>query len=146
VDATTPAFSSQLVYLQFHEGVPLPTSSLRAPCPLCYITFFVVVYYSVWFFSSFSLSGGWSVQGAMLIWPRTVCWSTACRLAHLVVCVFPSSLGAGVWRHRSPPGFSIYHGVGALCAGWGCGGVRVLLLFGGFSCKVYLQCLSKILL
>jgi hypothetical protein len=33
-----------------------------------------------------------------------------------------------------------------LCAGWGCGGVKVLPLLGGFSCKVYLQHLSKILL
>jgi hypothetical protein len=43
--------------------------------------FFVVVYYSV---SLFSLDGGRSVQGAMLIWPRIVCGSTTCRLAHLV--------------------------------------------------------------
>jgi hypothetical protein len=29
---------------------------------------------------------------------------------------------------------------------WGCGGVKVLPFLSGFSCKVYLQCLSKILL
>jgi hypothetical protein len=68
-------------------GVAPPLSSaLRAPCPLCYVSFFVVVYYSVCFFFSFSLGGGQPVQGAMLIWPRVVCGSTACRLAHLVVC------------------------------------------------------------
>jgi hypothetical protein len=33
----------------------------------------------------------------MLIWLRFVCGSTACLLAHLVVCVFPSGLGAGFW-------------------------------------------------
>jgi hypothetical protein len=33
-----------------------------------------------------------------------------------------------------------------LCTGWRCGEVKVLPLLGGFSCKVYLQCLSKILL
>jgi hypothetical protein len=33
-----------------------------------------------------------------------------------------------------------------LCAGWRCGGVKVLPLLGGFACKVYLQHLSKILL
>jgi hypothetical protein len=66
---------------------PLPTLVLRAPCPLCSVSFFVVVvYYSVWFFSLFSLGGGWSVQGTMLIWLRVVCGSTACCLAHLVVC------------------------------------------------------------
>jgi hypothetical protein len=42
-----------------------------------------------WFslvFSSFFPHGGHSVQGAMLIWPRVVCGSTTCHLAHLVVC------------------------------------------------------------
>jgi hypothetical protein len=52
-------------------------------------------------------SGGQSVQGAMLIWHRIVCRSTMCHLTHLVVCIFPSSLGAGAWQHRSLPGFSI---------------------------------------
>jgi hypothetical protein len=33
-----------------------------------------------------------------------------------------------------------------LCTGWGCGGVNVLPLLSGFSCKVYLWCLSTILL
>jgi hypothetical protein len=43
----------------------------------------------------------------MLIWPRIVCGSTTYGLAHLVVCVFPSHLGAGIWQwHGSPPGFS----------------------------------------
>jgi hypothetical protein len=36
--------------------------------------------------------------------------------------------------------------VGMLWAGWRCGGVKVLPLLGVFSCKVYLQHLSKILL
>jgi hypothetical protein len=51
------------------------------------LRFFIVLiaYYSV---SLFSLGGGQSVQGAMLIWPRVVCGSTAYCLAHLVVCVF----------------------------------------------------------
>jgi hypothetical protein len=41
----------------------------------------------------------------MLIWPRVVCGSTTCPLAHLVVCFFPSSLSTGVWKRRgSPPG------------------------------------------
>jgi hypothetical protein len=54
------------------------------------MSFFVVfvVDYSVCFLSLFSLGGGQSVQGAMLIWPRVVCGSTTCRLAHLVVCTF----------------------------------------------------------
>jgi hypothetical protein len=53
-----------LVYLQFHEGLPLlPSSVLRAPHPLCYVSLFVVVY-SV-FFPLFSLGRGQSVQGAI---------------------------------------------------------------------------------
>jgi hypothetical protein len=66
-------------------GIPLPSSSaLRVPCPLCYMSFFVIV---VQFFFLFSLGGGRSLQRAMLIWPRVVCGSTTCRLAHLVVCI-----------------------------------------------------------
>jgi hypothetical protein len=68
--------------------------------------FVVVVYYSV-FFSLFSLGGYQSVQGAVLIWPTVVCGSTRCCLAHLVVCIFPSHLGTGIWQCGSPPGFSI---------------------------------------
>jgi hypothetical protein len=33
-----------------------------------------------------------------------------------------------------------------LCTSWGCGGVGVLPLLSSFSCKLYLQHLSKILL
>jgi hypothetical protein len=39
------------------------------------------------FFSFFFPSGGHSVHGAVLIWPRVVCGSTVWGLAHLVVCV-----------------------------------------------------------
>jgi hypothetical protein len=104
VGATTPAFSSWLVYLQFHGGFPLPPFSTQGAPPSLLYVFFVLAYYSV---SLFSLGGDRSVQGAMLIWPRIVCGSTRCRLAHLVVCIFPSSLGAGIWWRGSPPGFSI---------------------------------------
>jgi hypothetical protein len=120
---------------------PLPLFGTQGSLPsLLHVFFVVIVYYPVFFL--FSLGGSWSVQGAMLIWPRVVCGSTASHLAHLVVCFFPSRLGAGVWRqHGSPP-----HEVEMLCTGWRCAGVKVLSLLGGFSCKVYLQCLCKILL
>jgi hypothetical protein len=59
------------------------------------------------FFLFVPLGGGQSVQGVMLIWPKVVCGSTTCSLAHLVVCIFSSSLGAGIWCRRSPPCFSI---------------------------------------
>jgi hypothetical protein len=73
---------------------------------LLHVFFVVTAYYSVFFL--FSLGWGQSVQGAILIWPRVVCGRTACHLAHLVLCVFPNGLGAGVWwQCESPPGYSI---------------------------------------
>jgi hypothetical protein len=72
---------------------PLFCAQGALPSLLC-LFFVVIAYFSVFF--SFSLGGSWSVQGAMLIWPRVVCGSTTCHLAHLVVCIFPSSLGTGV--------------------------------------------------
>jgi hypothetical protein len=86
---------SCLLQLACCEGFPLPPSSaLRAPCSLCYVSFLLLLFI-IQFFFLFSLGRGRSVQGAMLIWPRVVCGSTLCHLAHLVVHVFPSSLGAG---------------------------------------------------
>jgi hypothetical protein len=83
---------------------PSPTLQCQATPPSLLCVFFVVVYYSV---SLFSLGGGQSVHGAMLIWPRIVCGSIVCLLAHLVVCVFLSGLGTGIWWCKSPPGFSV---------------------------------------
>jgi hypothetical protein len=65
---------------------PSPLFGAQGALPsLLRVFFIVIVYYSVCFFL-FSLGGGQSAQGAMLIWPRVVCGSTECRLAHLVVC------------------------------------------------------------
>jgi hypothetical protein len=105
--ATAPDFSSWLVYLQFREGLPLPTSLvLRVSRPLCYVSFLLLLLI-IQFFFLFSMDGGQSVQRAMLVCPRAVCGSTACCLAHLVVCIFPSHLGAAVWWPWGPPVFSI---------------------------------------
>jgi hypothetical protein len=74
--AAAPAFSSQLVYLQFCEGFPLPLPlELRVSRPLCYVSFLLLLLI-IQFFFCFPWVGGWSVQGAMLIWPRVVCGST----------------------------------------------------------------------
>jgi hypothetical protein len=84
---------------------PLFGTQCTLPSLLC-VFFVVIAYYSVGFFSFFP-GWGWSVQGAMLICPRVVCGSTTCRLAHLVVHVFPSCLGDAIWQwRRRPPGFS----------------------------------------
>jgi hypothetical protein len=74
-------------------------------------------------------------------------WEYRMLLSSLVVRIFPSHLGTVVWwQCRSPPGFSILRDVGMLRVGWGCGGVKVLPLLSGFSCNVYIQHLSMILL
>jgi hypothetical protein len=107
--AATPAFSSWLVVrdspLPQHSGHP----SLFATCLFCcYWLLFIFIFFFLGVWVALSRGLCWSVQGAMLIWPRIVCGSTAYCLAHLVVCVFPSHLGTGIWQwHRSPPGFSI---------------------------------------
>jgi hypothetical protein len=75
---------------------PTPSSVFSAPLPLCYVTFLLLLLI-IHFFSLFSLGGGRSVQGAMLIWPRVVSGCTACCLAPLVVRIFPSCLGTAIW-------------------------------------------------
>jgi hypothetical protein len=86
---------AQLVYLQFWEGFPYPLFGAQGTPPSLPPVFIVLIaYYSV---SLFCLGSGPSVQGAMLIWPRVVCGSTAYHLAHLVR-VLPSQMGAGHWQ------------------------------------------------
>jgi hypothetical protein len=93
VGTTTPAFSGQFAYSSMRD-CPSPLSALRVPCPLCCVFCCCCLLFS-FFFSLFSLGGSQSVQGAMVIWPRVVCGSTACRLANLVVCI---SRASGSWR------------------------------------------------
>jgi hypothetical protein len=94
---------SLLIYSSVRDFLSPLFGAQDAPPSLQCVFIALIAYYSV---SLFSLGGGRSVQGAMLIWPRVVCGSTACRLAHLI-CVFPSHLGAGIWWPGGPPGFSI---------------------------------------
>jgi hypothetical protein len=88
--------------------------------------------------------------GAGVILSRGLCWffpGVTVGVPLVLICSpigLPSRLGAGAWQHGSPPSFSVYHGSGKPYAGWGCGGVRVLPLLGGFSCPACLQHLRKI--
>jgi hypothetical protein len=82
---TAPASLADLFIYSCLRGCPSPPFGTQDAPPSFLCVFLIVVYYLV-FFSLFSLGGGRSVQGAMLIWPRVVCWSTTSRLAHLVVC------------------------------------------------------------
>jgi hypothetical protein len=101
--AATSAFSTRFVVRDF-PSLLLQCSgrpTLFAMCLFC-------CYCLLFSFSFFPWVGGQSVQWAMPIWPRIVCGSTAFCLAHLVVRVFPSLLGTGIWLWcGSPPGFSI---------------------------------------
>jgi hypothetical protein len=94
---------SLFIYFSRRHSPPLLFGAQGAPPSLLLVFIVLIAYYLV---SLFSPGGGWSVQGSRLIWPRVVCGSTTCRLAHLVR-VFPSRLGAGDWRRGGPPGFSV---------------------------------------
>jgi hypothetical protein len=99
-------------------------------------SFQLLVYYSDCFFLLFSLGGGSVFPGAMLIYHVPLSSPGGLHLPKL----------SGSWLLVVWAGFSVYHGVGMLCAGWRCGGVGFLSLLVGFSYQVYLQHLSKILL
>jgi hypothetical protein len=83
------------IYSSVRDFSSTPFGAQGAPPSLLCVFIVLIAYYSVSLF--FSLGGGRFVQGAMLIWPRVVCGSTVYCLAHVVVHVFPSHLGAGVW-------------------------------------------------
>jgi hypothetical protein len=90
----SPARPGLFIYSSGRDFLP-PLFGVQGTPPSLLCVFIVpIAYYSV---SLFSLGGGWSVQGTMLIWPKVVCGSTTYHLAHLVVSIFPSCLGTGVW-------------------------------------------------
>jgi hypothetical protein len=124
------------IYSSGSDSPPSLFGAQGTPPSLLCVFIVLIAYYSV---SLFSLGGGWSVQGAMLIWPRVVFGSIVYHLAHLVVRVFPSHLGVGDGRRPGgPPAFSVQREVEMLCEGWRCGRVKVLPLLGGLVCKVCL--------
>jgi hypothetical protein len=85
-----PSLASLFIYSSMRD-CPSPASlALRAPCPLYYISFLLLLLIIQFGFLLFSLGGGRSVQGVMLSWPSIVCGSTTCRLAHLAVCFSPA--------------------------------------------------------
>jgi hypothetical protein len=99
--AAAPALSSQarLVYLQSGRDFPSPPSALIA---LCYVSLLFLLF--IIQFLLFSL-GGVGLSRGYADLSRVVCGSTMSHLAHLVVCVFPSHIGVGVWRR---PGSSCF--------------------------------------
>jgi hypothetical protein len=138
--ATAPAFSSWLVVRDF----PSPSFGTQgAPPSLLHVFFVVIGYYSV-FFSFFPgwgsvCPGSYADLAQGCLWECHVPLSSPCDL-HLPKQSWCWHLAA-MWE---PSWF--------LCLTWSgdtmrrCEGVKVLPLLSGFSCKVYFQHLSKILL
>jgi hypothetical protein len=95
----TAAFSGGLIY-NLHEGLPLPHSpELRAPCPLCYVSFFfqLLVYYSVCFFLFFVFPGWGSVcPGGYANLVQGCLWEYHVPLCSPGGLLLPSRIGAGV--------------------------------------------------
>jgi hypothetical protein len=94
VCATALPSLAWLVYLQFREGFPSPPLP-RSRCPTLLATcfFFVIAYYSVsLFFPGWGLvcPGGYADLAQGCLWEYH-------SLVHLMVHVFPSPLGTGVW-------------------------------------------------
>jgi hypothetical protein len=109
---------SSLCFLEVHGEVsflPSPPFStvLRTPCPLCCMFLFSSLFIIIFLWDG----GGQSVQG--------LCWLSQGWLWEyhmLLTCSpdgLPSRFGASVWCSRSPPVFSVLHGVEKLCTGWG---------------------------
>jgi hypothetical protein len=100
-----PLRPAWLVYLQFWEGFPSPNlwCSVHATLfPAClYCSYCLLVSFS------FFLGGGWSVQGAMLLWPRVVCGSTVVPRSSLCLCL-PKLSGCGRLAARGPSLFPIF--------------------------------------
>jgi hypothetical protein len=82
------------IYSSVRDSPTLFFGAQCTPPSLLRVFIVLVAYYSVSLFFP-----GWvSVcPGGILIWHRVVCGSTAYRLAHLVVHVFLSRLGASIW-------------------------------------------------
>jgi hypothetical protein len=106
----------------------LPPGALRAPCPLCCVSFSVP-----YLLSSFLLwGGGQTVQRTMPVYPRRSYGNSRCRLfAHLLVCISRAGLEL-VTGSTEPSWFlSVMWSGEALCR-LGVWDVRVLLLLGVF--------------
>jgi hypothetical protein len=132
-----------LIIYSLHGYCPSPfLQSSRHPTLFPSCSFQFLVYYSIFFTGQVSVcSGGYACLSQGWLWEYHV----------LLICspvglCLPRRLRPCVWQCSSPPGFSVYCGVGKLCAGWGFGGIGVMPPAGDFFCQVCLQHLSKILL
>jgi hypothetical protein len=68
------------IYCSGKDSLPPIFSAQCAPPSFPHVFIVLIAYYSV---SLFSPGGGWSFQGAMLLWPRVFCGSTMVPLCSL---------------------------------------------------------------
>jgi hypothetical protein len=94
----SPACPSLFIYSSGKDSLhPIFGAQCNPPSFPC-VFIVLIAYYSV---SLISLSGDRSVQGAMLIWPKVVCGSTAVLLSSSCLC-FPKPSGSRwlvAWGH-----------------------------------------------
>jgi hypothetical protein len=102
-----PAWPSLFIYSSGKDSLPRPFSTQCTSPSFPSVFIVLTAYYS---FYLFSLGGGQSVQGAMLIWPRVVCGSTTVPLTSPCPCL-PKPSGHGrldfvyvKWRFSVPTG------------------------------------------
>jgi hypothetical protein len=130
----SPSAFPVFVYWKFTwRSAPCPprsSSALRAPRPLCCMSFSVPCLLFSFFF--LFAERGSAYLGAMLVYPRGGCGNTVCRLfAHLLVCISQAglepasgSMGALLFSQCNVAWEALY---------WlGVQGIGVLLLLGGF--------------
>jgi hypothetical protein len=67
---------SLFIYSSWRDFLPPPFGAQGTPLSFPHVFIFLIAYYSI---SLFYPDRGWSVQGAMLFWPRVVCGSTTYR-------------------------------------------------------------------
>jgi hypothetical protein len=139
-----PSLVGIFIYSSVSDSPP-PPSAFRVPCPLCYVSFLLLLLIIQFLFSFFP---GWG-----LVWPG--CYADlaqGCLWEHHVSLSSPCGLRlptrSGHWclAAREPSWFLRLTWSGTVTPGLGLWRSQVLPLLGGFACKVYLQCLSKILL
>jgi hypothetical protein len=105
----SPAWPGLFIYSSWKDS-PSPPSALRVPHPLGYVSllFLLLITYLLSLLLSFCFFSRWGLvcPGGYADLAQVVCGSIVYHLAHLVR-VFPSCLGAGIWRPGGPPGFSV---------------------------------------
>jgi hypothetical protein len=94
------------------ESAPPPYSRVQdVPPSLLYVIFFSSLFIIFFCRVGVGLSRGYADFSQGWLWENLV--PLICSPVDL-----PSRLGASAWRHRSPPGFSMYCDVGGAMCGW----------------------------